>query len=55
MLQLGLVWKQHRKLANLALSPEAVKKYYLIQEDAVAMYLDSLVEHPEDFVAQLRL
>ncbi|KAF8643331.1 hypothetical protein AX16_009060 [Volvariella volvacea WC 439] len=55
MLQWGPTLKQHRKLTHITLSPEAVKKYHIVQEDIVTMYLKSLIDTPSDFVSQLRL
>ncbi|KAG1849428.1 cytochrome P450 [Suillus subalutaceus] len=55
MLQYGTTWRAHRKLSRMALSPDAVKKYHRVQEDIIAMYVDSLLEHPMDFASQLRL
>ncbi|OJA16744.1 hypothetical protein AZE42_09320 [Rhizopogon vesiculosus] len=55
MQQYGPTWREHRKLARVALSPDAVKKYHKVQEDIVAMYVDTLLEHPVDFGSQLRL
>jgi cytochrome P450 len=55
MLQYGSTWREHRKLARTALSPDAVKKYHKVQEDIVAMFVNSLLEQPADFVSQLRL
>jgi len=55
MLQYGPTWREHRKLARMALSPDAVKKYHKVQEDIVAMYVDSLLEQPAEFASQLRL
>ncbi|KAH7907412.1 cytochrome P450, partial [Hygrophoropsis aurantiaca] len=55
MLQYGAAWRAQRKLAHIALSPEAVKKYHTVQENIAAMYVNSLIEKPEDFASQLRL
>ncbi|KAH7909763.1 cytochrome P450, partial [Hygrophoropsis aurantiaca] len=55
MLQGGAAWRQQRKMAHTALSSEAVKKYHTVQENFVAMYVNSLIDKPEDFIAQLRL
>jgi cytochrome P450 len=55
MLQYGSTWREHRKLARMALSPDAVKKYHKAQEDIVAMFISSLLEQPADFASQLRL
>ncbi|KAG1780854.1 cytochrome P450 [Suillus placidus] len=55
MLQYGATWREHRKLSRMALSPDAVKRYHRVQEDIIAMYVDSLLEHPAEFASQLRL
>ncbi|KAF5354610.1 hypothetical protein D9757_012338 [Collybiopsis confluens] len=55
LLPYGPTLRQHRKLCHLSLSPEAVKKYHRIQEDATVMYLQQLVDTPQTFVEQLRL
>ncbi|KAJ8585094.1 cytochrome P450 [Rhizopogon salebrosus TDB-379] len=48
-------WRRQRKLAHLALSSDAIKGYRTLQEEAVELFLDSLVENPSDFASQLRL
>ncbi|KAF8178132.1 cytochrome P450 [Mycena galopus ATCC 62051] len=55
MQRYGPGWKKQRRLANQALSVAAVKKYHHLQSEITAMYLDSLVDNPSDFAAQLRL
>ncbi|KAF9468328.1 cytochrome P450 [Collybia nuda] len=55
MLPLGPAWKQQRKLTHTSLSAEAVRKYFTIQEDIAALYLDGLIMNPKDFISQLRL
>ncbi|TFK68106.1 cytochrome P450 [Pluteus cervinus] len=55
LLQYGPTWKQHRKLTHIALSPEAVKKYYGVQEDIASMYLNGLLDEPQKFIPLLRL
>lgn len=47
-------WKKQRKVAHLALSPEAVRTYDLVA-DNVVKYVDSLLDKPDDFAPQLRL
>lgn len=49
------LWKLQRKIARFALSPEAVKKYHLVQEDAAALLSQSLCDDPEAFCDQIRL
>ncbi|OAX34008.1 cytochrome P450 [Rhizopogon vinicolor AM-OR11-026] len=48
-------WKHQRKLAHLALNSDAIKGYAALQEEAVGLFLDSLVDNPNDFASQLRL
>jgi len=55
MLQYGPTWRQHRKLTHLTLNQEAVKEYHDVQEDIIALFLNSLVERPQDFISHLRL
>ncbi|KAF5359953.1 hypothetical protein D9757_012242 [Collybiopsis confluens] len=45
LLPYGPTLRQHRKLCHLSLSPEAVKKYHRIQEDATVMYLQQSYYH----------
>lgn len=47
--------KEGRKLCQIALSSEAVKKYHTLQEDAVAMYISNVIENPQDLFPQSRL
>ncbi|KAL4262828.1 cytochrome P450 family protein [Pleurotus pulmonarius] len=49
------LWKLQRKIAHVALSPEAVKKYHLVQEDAAALLNKSLCDDPKAFCDQIRL
>ncbi|KAK0460552.1 cytochrome P450 [Desarmillaria tabescens] len=55
MLPYGSTFKQHRKLCHMSLNPETVKQYHSLQEDAVAMYLSSILDTPHRFIKQLRL
>lgn len=55
MIQYGDMWRKHRKLAHIALSPQAVHKYHRLQEHVANLYLQALLNKPEDFIAQLRL
>ncbi|KIK52524.1 hypothetical protein GYMLUDRAFT_180036 [Collybiopsis luxurians FD-317 M1] len=55
MLPYGPKLKQHRKLCHFALSQDSVKKYCSTQEDAVAMYLSSILNSPSTFYEELRL
>lgn len=47
-------WRRQRKLIHPILSPEAVKKYHKVQENATALYLKSLLVNPLDFHKDLR-
>ncbi|KDQ29819.1 hypothetical protein PLEOSDRAFT_1039344 [Pleurotus ostreatus PC15] len=49
------VWKLHRKLARTALSPDAIKKYHIVQEDIAALLNKSLCDDPDDFRQNFRL
>ncbi|KAF7432586.1 hypothetical protein PC9H_004528 [Pleurotus ostreatus] len=49
------VWKLHRKLARTALSPDAIKKYHIVQEDIAALLNKSLCDDPDDFRQTFRL
>lgn len=51
----GSVWKLHRRLAHSALSPEAVKRYHLLQEDAAAILNRSLCETRASVCDKIRL
>jgi hypothetical protein len=55
LLPYGHTLKQHRKLCHTALSPDAVKKYYNLQQDAVLEFLNTLQENPQNFIHELRL
>ncbi|KAI0635409.1 cytochrome P450 [Trametes polyzona] len=48
-------WKAHRRLAHVALSPNAVKRYHVVQEDLAALLSQAFVDNPEDFFSQVRL
>ncbi|KAG5650435.1 hypothetical protein H0H81_012286 [Sphagnurus paluster] len=51
----GKEWREHRKLAHIALSPTALKEYHAIQEDLSALLNQALLDNPEDFSAHIRL
>ncbi|KAG1735532.1 cytochrome P450, partial [Suillus lakei] len=53
MMQYRMTWREHRTLSRRALSPDAVKKYHRIQEDIVATYVDSLLEHPAETAGRI--
>ena len=56
LLPYGPEWRYQRKLTHIALNIEAVKKkYHTIQEQHIAHFFNSLIDHLEDFVDQLRL
>ncbi|KAF5347404.1 hypothetical protein D9758_011278 [Tetrapyrgos nigripes] len=55
LLPYGSTLRQHRKLCHTSLSPESVKKYHIIQEDAIALFLNHVLDKPQSFVEQLRL
>ncbi|KAF8178137.1 cytochrome P450 [Mycena galopus ATCC 62051] len=55
MQRYGPGWKKQRRLVNQGLSIAAVKKYHNLQSEITAIYLNSLVDNPSDFAAQLRL
>ena len=48
-------WRIHRKLSHIALSPNAIKQYYYIQEDLAALLSQQFLEAPEKFVDHVRL
>jgi len=51
----GKEWREHRKLANIALNATAVKQYNIVQEDLAAMLNQRFLENPEDFFNHVRL
>ncbi|TDL26384.1 cytochrome P450 [Rickenella mellea] len=55
MLQQGSAWQKQRKVAHSHLGPAAIKKYYRVQEDIIALYINSVIEKPETFDTELRL
>ncbi|KDQ61306.1 hypothetical protein JAAARDRAFT_152482 [Jaapia argillacea MUCL 33604] len=55
LLPYGKEWREHRKLAHVALSPTAVKKYHGIQEDLAASMMKDFLEKPKDFFEHVRL
>lgn len=55
MLPYGKELKEQRKLVHLALSQTAVAKYHVVQEDATAMYLQSIIDAPKTFMNETRL
>ncbi|OBZ74343.1 O-methylsterigmatocystin oxidoreductase [Grifola frondosa] len=55
LLPYGKEWREHRKLAHVALSPAAVKKYHGVQEDIAALMNRDFLDRPEDFFSHVRL
>ncbi|TFK38918.1 cytochrome P450 [Crucibulum laeve] len=48
-------WREHRKLAHLALSPTAVKRFTGVQEDLAALLNKMLMDNPDNFFDHVRL
>ncbi|KAH9918271.1 cytochrome P450 [Fomitopsis serialis] len=48
-------YKRLRTLTHRALNPDAIKKYYPIQEELTLSYMQSLVSKPDEFLVNLRL
>lgn len=48
-------WKMHRKLARVALSPEATKKYHRTQEQLAVMLCQLILRKPKEFDNHIRL
>ncbi|OBZ74404.1 O-methylsterigmatocystin oxidoreductase [Grifola frondosa] len=55
LLPYGKEWREHRKLAYIALSPSAVKKYHSVQSDISALMNRDFLERPDDFFSHVRL
>ncbi|KAF9266559.1 cytochrome P450 [Marasmius fiardii PR-910] len=55
LMDFGQEWREQRKLAHIALSPTAVKKYQIIQEDIAVLLCRDILEKPEDFYSLARL
>ncbi|KAJ3972753.1 cytochrome P450 [Lentinula raphanica] len=51
----GKEWREHRKLANIALSSGSVQKYRAIQEDLAALLNRDILKDPDDFFMHVRL
>jgi hypothetical protein len=51
----GKTWREHRKLTHIALSPDAVKQYYRVQEEIVLLLMKGLLDTPQEFDSLLRL
>ncbi|TFY62807.1 hypothetical protein EVG20_g6561 [Dentipellis fragilis] len=48
-------FRMHRKLMHAALNADAVKKYHAIQEDVAALLCRSMLDDPDNFIANVRL
>ncbi|KAJ8689724.1 hypothetical protein PTI98_012598 [Pleurotus ostreatus] len=48
-------WRLHRRFVHIVLSQAAVKQYHPVQEDLARRLCFSLLTHPENFNADLRL
>ncbi|KAJ7146035.1 cytochrome P450 [Mycena epipterygia] len=55
LLPYGNEWRTQRKLAHLALSPTAVKKYHIVQEDLAVLLCTNLLSTPKEFFNHVRL
>jgi hypothetical protein len=55
MLQDGPLMREHRRFAQAAFGPNAVKDYVHVQERCTVQLLQSLLDAPEDFYQQMRL
>ncbi|KAI0746370.1 cytochrome P450 [Daedaleopsis nitida] len=55
LLSYGEEWRAHRKLAHTALSPTAIKRYHIVQEDLAAILCKQILELPDDFFTHVRL
>ncbi|KAF9006294.1 cytochrome P450 [Hymenopellis radicata] len=55
LLPYGPTFKEQRKLCHIALNPNATRKHDRRQEDAVAMFLKSLIDAPDNFMKELKL
>lgn len=55
LLPYGPEWRAHRRLAHIALSPAAVRKFHRAQEDIAALFFQGLLNTPDDFFALMRL
>ncbi|KAG6919656.1 hypothetical protein DXG01_003520 [Tephrocybe rancida] len=51
----GKEWRENRRMAYLALSPKATRKYHTIQEDILTLLNQALLDNPTDFIAHVRL
>jgi cytochrome P450 len=55
LLSNNAAWREQRKLAHTALSPTAVKRYYIVQEDLAALLCQQFLDEPEHFFDHVRL
>ncbi|KAH9896527.1 cytochrome P450 [Cubamyces lactineus] len=55
LLPYGAEWRTQRKLAHAALSPSAVRKYHVVQEDLAALLCKEIMDTPNDFFVHVRM
>ncbi|KAJ8482310.1 hypothetical protein ONZ51_g5439 [Trametes cubensis] len=55
LLPYGAEWRTQRKLAHAALSPSAVRKYHIVQEDLAALLCKEIMDTPNDFFVHVRM
>lgn len=55
LMNYGGTWREHRKLTHIALGPDAVKRYYRVQEQITLLLLKGLLDTPQEFDSLLRL
>ena len=55
LMDYGKSWREHRKLAHIALSNEAIKEYYDVQGKIAPLLLIGLLEAPQNFDSLFRL
>ncbi|KAF9266555.1 cytochrome P450 [Marasmius fiardii PR-910] len=51
----GSEWREHRRMAHMALNQTAVKKYQGIQEDIASLMCRDILEKPQEFHSLVRL
>ena len=54
LLPYGKEWRECRKLAHVALSATAIKKYHRTQEDMAALLNKALLQDPTNFFSHVR-
>lgn len=55
LMNYGKTWRELRKLTHIALSPDAVKQYYRVQEQITLLLMKELLDTPQKFDSLLRL